>query len=102
LPDPSPLAIEAVWGNDPINSRIYMKPLLAFLILSSLCHAADPHLPAGTKALPSAAPKGRGPPALVNLNHHVLGHAMVFGGKEPDFFVAGMGAASGAFVQVGR
>ena len=29
--------------------------------------------------------------ALVNLNHHVLGHARVFGGKEPDLFVAGYG-----------
>lgn len=76
---------------DSIHNRIFMKPLLVFLILSSLCHSAEPHLPAGTKALPSAAPNGRGPLALVNLNHHVLGHARVFGGKQPDLFVAGYG-----------
>ncbi len=52
---------------------------------------AEPHLPAGTRALPSAAPGGRGPLALVNLNHHVLGHAHVFDGEQPDLFVAGYG-----------
>ncbi|MCF7784525.1 MAG: VCBS repeat-containing protein [Prosthecobacter sp.] len=67
-----------------------MKPLLLFLFLTALCRA-EPHLPAGTKALPSAAANGRGPLALVNLNHHVLGHARVFDGKEPDLFVAGYG-----------
>ena len=75
---------------DSINNRIYMKPLL-FLILLITAGRAEPHLPPGTKALPSAAPKGRGPLALVNLNHHVLGHARVFGGKQPDLFVAGYG-----------
>jgi hypothetical protein len=68
-----------------------MKPLLFLSLLTTLCHAAEPHLPPGTKALPSAAENGRGPLALVNLNHHVLGHARVFGGKEPDLFVAGYG-----------
>ncbi len=67
-----------------------MKPLLLLIFLVTACHA-EPHLPPGTKALPSAAHKGRGPLALVNLNHHVLGHANVFGGKEPDLFVAGYG-----------
>jgi hypothetical protein len=67
-----------------------MKPLLLLILLVSACRA-EPHLPSGTKALPSAAPKGRGPLALVNLNHHVLGHARVFGGKQPDLFVAGYG-----------
>lgn len=66
-----------------------MKSLL-LILLTAAC-LAEPHLPPGTKALPSAAPKGRGPLALVNLNHHVLGHARVFGGQEPDLFVAGYG-----------
>ncbi|MDZ4402872.1 VCBS repeat-containing protein [Prosthecobacter sp.] len=66
------------------------KPLLLLFLLVTACKA-EPHFPPGTKALPSAAPKGRGPLALVNLNHHVLGHANVFGGKEPDLFVAGYG-----------
>jgi len=68
-----------------------MKPLLLFFFLTTLCHTAEPHLPPGTKALASAAEKGCGPLALVNLNHHVLGHARVFGGKQPDLFVAGYG-----------
>ena len=69
-----------------------MKSLLAMLCAVATCAcAADPHLPPGTKALPSAAPNGRGPLALVNLNHHVLGHANVFGGAQPDLFVAGYG-----------
>jgi hypothetical protein len=67
-----------------------MKPLLLLILLVTACKA-EPHLPPGTKALPSAAEKGRGPLALVNLNHHVLGHARVFGGNEPDLFVAGYG-----------
>jgi hypothetical protein len=67
-----------------------MKPILLLIILVTACKA-EPHLPPGTKALQSAAEKGRGPLALVNLNHHVLGHARVFGGKEPDLFVAGYG-----------
>jgi hypothetical protein len=52
---------------------------------------AEPHLPEGIKPLPSSAPNGRGPLALVNLNHHVLGHARLFGGEQPDLFVAGYG-----------
>lgn len=44
-----------------------MKSLLSFLVLSVACQAAESHLPPGTKALPSAAEKGRGPLALVNL-----------------------------------
>lgn len=67
-----------------------IPPLLLFSLLISACKA-EPHLPPNTKALPSSAEKGRGPLALVNLNHHVLGHARVFGGKEPDLFVAGYG-----------
>lgn len=67
-----------------------MKPLLLLLFIITACKA-EPHLPPGTKALPSAAEKGRGPLALVNLNHHVLGHAKVFGGNQPDLFVAGYG-----------
>jgi hypothetical protein len=67
-----------------------MKPLLLLILLVTACKA-EPHLPPGTKALPSSAEKGRGPLALVNLNHHVLGHARVFGGKQPDLFVAGYG-----------
>lgn len=68
-----------------------MKQPLYLLLVATLCSAAEPHLPPGTKALQSAAPNGRGPLALVNLNHHVLGHARVFGGKQPDLFVAGYG-----------
>ncbi len=67
-----------------------MKPLLLFLFFAAVCQA-EPHLPPGTTALPSAAANGRGPLALVNLNHHVLGHARVFGGKGDDLFVAGYG-----------
>jgi hypothetical protein len=67
-----------------------MKPLLALLLLVSTS-TAQPHLPAGAKPLPSAAENGRGPLALVNLHHHVLGHAQVFGGAQPDLFVAGYG-----------
>lgn len=65
-------------------------PLLLLALLVTACRA-EPHLPPGTEALRSAAPKGRGPLALVNLNHHVLGHAHAFGGAMPDLFVAGYG-----------
>ena len=65
--------------------------ILSLLVFGAAAAAAEPHLPKGTKAIPSAAEKGRGPLALVNLNHHVLGHARVFGGKEPDLFVSGYG-----------
>ncbi len=68
-----------------------IKRLTLWLMLAASAGAAEPHLPPGTKALASAAPGGRGPLALVNLNHHVLGHARVFGGKEPDLFLAGYG-----------
>jgi FG-GAP-like repeat len=71
---------------------VCMKSIFAILLTVTACHA-EPHLPLGTKALPSAAEKGRGPLALVNLNHHVLGHARIFGGKQPDLFVAGFGGA---------
>ncbi len=67
-----------------------MKALPLLFLFAAACHA-QPHLPPGTKALPSAAENGRGPLALVNLHHHVLGHARVFGGKRPDLFVAGYG-----------
>lgn len=68
-----------------------MKLFFLFTFFAVPCLAAEPHLPEGTKALASAAVNGRGPLALVNLNHHVLGHARVFGGKEDDLFVAGYG-----------
>lgn len=70
-----------------------MKVLSILGLLTFVASAAgiEPHLPSGTKALPSAAANGRGPLALVNLNHHVLGHARVFGGQQPDLFVAGYG-----------
>lgn len=67
-----------------------LSPLLFLAVSISLCQA-QPHLPPGAKALPSAAKGGRGPLALVNLNHHVLGHARVFDGQQPDLFVAGYG-----------
>lgn len=73
-----------------------LSPPLLLLLLFAACTSAcraEPHLPPGTQALKSAAPQGRGPLALVNLNHHVLGHARVFGGAGgmPDLFVAGYG-----------
>jgi hypothetical protein len=67
-----------------------LRPAL-WLILGLTAGAVEPHLPPGIKALPSSAPNGRDPLALVNLNHHVLGHARVFGSKDPDLFVAGYG-----------
>ncbi len=67
-----------------------MRHFICLVLLATACKA-QPHLPPGTQALRSAAPKGRGPLALVNLNHHVLGHARVFGGAMPDLFVAGYG-----------
>lgn len=67
-----------------------MKLLFLWFFLVSAA-SAQPYLPEGTRALASAAAKGRGPLALVNLNHHVLGHARVFGGAQPDLFVAGYG-----------
>ncbi|HCN31174.1 MAG TPA: FG-GAP protein [Verrucomicrobiales bacterium] len=72
-------------------SSSFKRSAAALLILLACQCGAQPHLPQGTKALPSAAEKGRGPLALVNLHHHVLGHANVFGGKMPDLFVAGYG-----------
>ena len=79
-------------GRRSLAMRFVMKHLIVLFCLGTLGWAAEPHLPAGTKALPSSAEKGRGPLALVNLNHHVLGHAQVFGGRQPDLFVAGYGA----------
>lgn len=52
---------------------------------------AEPHLPAGIRPLSSSAEKGRGPLALDNLHHHLLGSARVYGGDLPDLFVAGSG-----------
>ena len=89
-----PEVIKRVNAGDPgiVQSfPMMIKPLLSLLLLATLCQAAEPHLPAGTQALASAAPNGRGPLALVNLNHHVLGHARVFDGRQPDLFVAGYG-----------
>jgi len=89
-----PEVIKRVNAGDPgiVQSfPMMIKPLLSLLLLTTLCQAAEPHLPAGTQALASAAPNGRGPLALVNLNHHVLGHARVFDGRQPDLFVAGYG-----------
>ncbi len=67
------------------------KITLSIVFFAATGFAAEPHLPPDTRALPSAAANGRGPLALVNLNHHVLGHARVFAGKEDDLFVAGYG-----------
>ncbi len=89
-----PEVIKRVNAGDPgiVQSfPMMIKSLLSLLLLATLCQAAEPHLPAGTQALASAAPNGRGPLALVNLNHHVLGHARVFDGRQPDLFVAGYG-----------
>ena len=67
------------------------KLTLSICLFAAGAFAVEPHLPPGTQALPSAAANGRGPLALVNLNHHVLGHAKVFGGQGDDLFVAGFG-----------
>lgn len=67
--------------------RILLLPLI---VLFGSCGAA-PHLPPGVKPLPSSAAEGRGPLALVNLNHHVLGWARVYEGQQPDLFLAGYG-----------
>lgn len=72
------------------NSIANRSYLFAFFLIP-FCQAAEPYLPPDTKALSSAAAGGLGPLALGNLNHHVLGHARVFGGKQPDLFVAGYG-----------
>ena len=71
---------------------------LLILTLASVSLAAEPHLPPGVKPLPSAAENGRGPLALVNLKHHVLGHARVFGGAQPDLFLAGYGGPQAVHV----
>ncbi len=69
-----------------------LRSFIAVAIFSVSCQAATlPHVPAGVLPLPSAAKDGRGPLALVNLTHHVLGSAFVHGGKSPDLFVAGFG-----------
>jgi hypothetical protein len=78
------------------KARRTMSPLRATLLAGGALLAFGSargagSLPTGTKALPSCAPEGRGPLALVNLNHHVLGAAFVHGGKQPDLFVAGFG-----------
>lgn len=67
--------------------------LPTLLVLFALTATQAAHLPPGVSPLPSAAPHGRGPLALVNLNHHVLGWAYTrpdhTGG--PDLFLAGYG-----------
>ncbi len=81
---------------------LFLRPFLMRLLLLVFFHVtvcnAQPHLPEGTEALRSAARNGRGPLALVNLNHHVLGHANVFGGRQPDLFVAGYGGPQAVHV----
>lgn len=69
----------------------FMRVAGAFLIWAAMGCAGEPHLPPGIKPLASAAPNGRGPLALANLHHIVLGYAKVFGGARPDLFVAGYG-----------
>ncbi len=51
--------------------------LAAALALAHPGAAVEPHVPPGVKPLASAAPGGRGPLALVNLTHLVLGQATV-------------------------
>lgn len=83
------------------GSHRMIKPMaiLAVAILAILpARGAGPQLPPGIKPLASAAPKGRGPLALVNLNHVVLGSAFVFGGEWPDLFVAGYGGPQAVHV----
>lgn len=68
-----------------------MKRYLAFLLFGVTCCHAQPHLPPGVTPLLSSAPEGQGPLALMNLNHHVLGSAKVYGGPSNDLFVSGHG-----------
>lgn len=67
--------------------------LPALFLLLALTTTQAAHLPPGVNPLPSAAPQGRGPLALVNLNHHVLGWAYTRPDRtgRPDLFLAGYG-----------
>lgn len=76
--------------NPPNVSRTTFVSLFA-LIVSLAAWGAEPHLPPDIRPLASAAANGRGPLALCSLNHHVLGYARVYGGAQPDLFVAGSG-----------
>lgn len=73
-----------------------MRFFLPLLLLGTLVSHAQT-LPPGTKPLASAAPKGRGPLALMNLNHLMLGSANVSGGKGADLFLAGAGGTPGVY-----
>lgn len=79
------------WVSSSVSGRRFSLFFGWMFLGCSMLPAAEPHLPADVRALASAAPDGRGPLALVNLNHHVLGYARVFGGEMPDLFVAGYG-----------
>jgi hypothetical protein len=67
-----------------------LRPFLTLILCVAACQA-QPSLPPDTQPLPSAAEKGRGPLALNNLHHHLLGSAFVYGGKGADLFLAGSG-----------
>ena len=74
-----------------------LRTFFAFILRTAACHA-QPSLPPGAQPLPSAAKNGRGPLALDNLHHHLLGSAFVHGGKGADLFVAGSGGVQGTYL----
>ncbi|MEO8353508.1 MAG: hypothetical protein ABI680_17400, partial [Chthoniobacteraceae bacterium] len=81
-------------------SKLRLRAVVIGISLMALerALAIEPHLPPGIEPLTSAAPHGRGPLALVNLNHHALGYAYAFGGKMPDLFVAGYRAPQAVYL----
>lgn len=70
--------------------------ILALVLIAASCQA-ELHLPEGIKPLASAAAKGRGPMALMNLNHVMLGHANITHAKHADLFVAGFGGSQAVY-----
>jgi hypothetical protein len=77
----------------------WVTVLLVLPLVTQGAAASKPnHLPAGTKPLAVGTPDGRGPLALVNLNHVVLGWARICGGREPDLFVAGYGGPQAVYL----
>ncbi|TDU81909.1 VCBS repeat protein [Prosthecobacter fusiformis] len=67
-----------------------LRTVLALILCAATCHS-QPSLPPGTRPLASAAKNGRGPLALDNLHHHLLGSSFVYNSKGADLFLAGSG-----------
>lgn len=62
--------------------------IVTFMMVAGLSHLSYAR---DTIPLPVAEASGRGPFALPNVNHHVMGAVNVYGGEQPDLFVAGYG-----------